>query len=106
MTADLSSALVPVEFYIFLALLVAGILGAMGWIMEREKRFRLLKATRELEKILALAADALKEHSEDKLAQVNSLIQKWDDTYCEEVGEKLPKLTWAPVSSFSSSRLP
>lgn len=92
-----AAALVPVEFYIFVALLVVAILGGMGWIMEREKRVRLLKATKELEEILKSASEALQEHSEEKLARVNDMIEAWDKSYCEEVGQPLPKLNWVPA---------
>ena len=93
-TSSCILGMVPLQFYITLALLILAVIGFAGWSAERDKRDRLLTAARELEKIHLLSAQALQEHSSAKLEQVNDLIEAWDRQYGEEIGEPIPKLTW------------
>jgi sensor domain CHASE-containing protein len=88
-----SLGLVPVDFFILLALIVLLIVMLMAWMNEREKCRRLQGAVRELERIQALSTEAVLERSTEKVDQVNDLIGTWDEEHTEEVGEAVPKVT-------------
>lgn len=83
---------VPADFFVIFGLLVFVVVAAAGWSYERERSLRLLSATKELERIQILTAQALREHSDEKLQQVNELIGSWDQAYTEDVGEPVAKL--------------
>ena len=82
----------PVEFFLIVGLLVFVVAMAAAWSSEREKRLRLLDATKELEEIQHLTAEALQEHSDEKVQRVNEKIGAWDQAYTEDVGGPVAKL--------------
>lgn len=88
--------LIPIDFFILLAMMFLVVVLLMAWMNAREQCNRMRDAVRELERIQALSAEALQEQSTEKLEQVNSLIGTWDQEHTEEVGEPVPKLDLKP----------
>ena len=86
-------AVVLLDYYVFVILMVLAIMATVGWSVEREKRILLKKGARELEEIFSLTSQVLKSGSRANIDQINSMIENWDKTYCEVVGEPIPKLT-------------
>lgn len=89
-------ALIPIDFFVLLALVFLVVVLLMGWMNAREQCSRLRAAVQELEKIQALSAEALQEHSAEKVEKVNTLIGTWDEAHTEEVGEPVAKLDLKP----------
>ena len=84
--------LIPIDFFVLLALLFLVVVLLMAWMNAKEQCNRLREAVRELEKIQALSAEALQERSAKKIEEVNDLIGTWDQAHTEEVGEPVAKL--------------
>jgi len=96
--------LIPVDFFILLALMFLVVVLLMGWMNANEKCNRLREAVQELEKIQSLSAEALQERSAQKVEQVNDLIGTWDQAHTEEVGEPVAKLNLKAASQQAQAR--
>jgi len=83
---------VLLEFY---AIILIVALALLVWVIEHLKRLRLVDATRQLEKIFSMTAEAVKEHSSEKLESVNKLIELWDQAHAKEFGAHIGKLSWS-----------
>lgn len=90
---DLSPLVLAVgQFYVILALI-----GVIAVLVARNvmRAARLRSGVAELKKIFDLASEALREHSAEKCAAVNDLIDRWDTAYEKEFGTHLERL--API---------
>ena len=82
------------QFYVILALIgLIAVLVARNLI--RDSRLR--SGVADLKRIFDLASEAMREHSAEKCAAVNELIDRWDRSYEREFGTHLEKL--APIQT-------